>query len=154
MRFVMYTEKTVAQAMRSINDRLHLAPTKTRPQLDGWVEKSGRFALGVTSTVRWHFRRKTYLRGQASREDGVTVVRGTVPGGATGRSQITIFVALALVGLLLLTQGQALMALIAVAAGAALYIPLQGDYDNSEILLAELQKALHARFTPPGKKKK
>lgn len=149
MRFVMYTEKTVPQAMRAINERLHAPGTKSRPQLDGWVEKSGNFAIGVTTVVYGRFRRRTILRGRAEREGGITIVQGTVPGGLDRNHQRIILGIMILIGLLTLSQGNAILAIISVLAGAALSIPLQGDYDNSEILLTELQRALKARLTLP-----
>lgn len=149
MRFVMYTDKSVPQAMKAINDRLHAAGTRSRPQLDGWVEKNGRFAMAVTSQLRWRFSRKTYLHGRAYREGGITLIEGSVPGGASRESQAVIFGALLLVAALVFFQGYALFALVTVVAGAALFIPLRGDYQNSEILLSELQKTLNARLTPP-----
>lgn len=151
MRFVMYTDKTVAQSMSAINERLHAPPTKSRPQMDGWVEKNGRFAMGVTSELKWKITRQTYMRGRAERQSGVTVVEGSVPSGVTREGQAVIFGALLLVGLLIFLQGNALFALVAVAVGAALFVPLRGDYQNSEILLTELQKTLNARLTPPKK---
>ena len=42
-----------------------------------------------------------------------------------------------------------IFAIIAVMVGGAITIPLQGDFDNSEYLLTELQRALKAKFTPP-----
>lgn len=151
MRFVMYTDKNVAQAMSAINERLHVPGTKSRPQLDGWVEKSGRFAIGVTTTVRWRFDRRTYLYGKAERQGGITIVEGTVSGGVGRDGQIVVFAALLVIALLTLSQGNAILAIVAVLAGLALFIPMRGDYNNSEILLSELQKALNAKFTPPKK---
>ena len=150
MHFVMYTDKSVAQAMRAINERLHAPGTKARPQLDGWVEKNGRFAIGVTTTVHGRFPRKTFLHGQAEREGGVTIIRGSVPGGLPRDKQLLIYGSLiALAVLFLVYVGNAIVAIFAIASGAALSIPLQGDFDNSEYLLTELRKALKARLTPP-----
>ena len=150
MRFVMYTEKTVAQSMRAINDRIHAPGTKSRPQMDGWVDKSGRFAMAVTSKVRWRFRRKTFLHGRAERTGGYTIVQGNVPGGLSRDKQALVLVIMIVIGLALgLTQGSAILVIVAVLAGAAFSIPLQGDFDNSEVLLSELQKALKAKFAPP-----
>lgn len=151
MRFVMYTDKSVAQAMSAINERLHVPGTKSRPQLDGWVEKSGRFAMGVTTTVRWRFDRRTFLYGQAERQGGVTLVEGTVSGGVGRDGQIVVFGAMLIIALLTLSQGNAILAIVALLAGLALFIPMRGDYANSEILLSELQKTLNAKFTPPKK---
>lgn len=148
MRFVMYTEKSVAQTMRAINDRLQTGGTKTR-KYDGWVEKSGRFAFGVTTPVHGRFKRKTVMRGKAEREGGITVVRGDVPGGLARNQQIIVFAALIIVALLLLSQGGAIVAIVILICAAALSIPLQGDFDNSELLLTDLQRTLKARFTPP-----
>lgn len=154
MRFVMYTDKTVAQAMSAINARLHTPGTKGRPQLDGWVEKSGRFAMTVTTQVRWRLRRRTTLSGRAERRDGITVVEGTVPGGASREGQAVVFGALALVAVLSMINGNAILAIVALVAGAGFFIPLQGDYANSEILLSELQKTLKAQLTPPRREGK
>ncbi len=149
MRFVMYTEKTIPQAMRAINERLHSPGTKSRPQLDGWVEKNGSFAITVTTTVHGRFKRKTILRGQAERESGETIIRGNVPGGLARDKQTMIFGIMFAIALLVFLQGSAIMALVFILVGAAITIPLQGDFNNSEILLTELQRALKARLTPP-----
>ncbi|MBZ0292276.1 MAG: hypothetical protein K8L99_06880, partial [Anaerolineae bacterium] len=108
MRFVMYTDKTVAQAMASINERMHASPTKSRPQIDGWVEKKGRFAISVTSELKWRFKRRTFLHGHAERESGMTVVRGNVPGGVAPEGQAIIFVALLIIAALIFLQGNAI----------------------------------------------
>lgn len=145
----MYTDKTVPQAMSAINARLHTPSGKGRPQLDGWVEKSGRFALTVTTQVRWRFRRRTTLNARAERREGLTVIEGSVPGGASREGQAIVFGALVLVAALGMAQGNAILALVALAAGAAFFVLLEGDYANSEILLSELQKTLKAQLTPP-----
>jgi hypothetical protein len=147
----MYTDKSVAQAMKAINERLHAPGTKSRPQIDGWVEKNGKFAMAVTTQVYGRFSRKTYLRGQAERDSGTTVIRGNVPGGLSRNRQIAVFVMLAVVAVILFSQGNAILAIIAILSTAALSIPFQGDFNNSEILLTELQRALQAKFTAPKK---
>lgn len=154
MRFIMYTDKTVPQAMSAINARLHTPGSKGRPQLDGWVEKSGRFALTVTTQVRWRFRRRTTLNARAERRDGLTVIEGSVPGGASREGQAIVFGALALVAVLGMIQGNAILAIVALAAGVVFFVLLEGDYANSEILLSELQKTLKAQLTPPRREDK
>jgi urea transporter len=149
LRFVMYTDKNVAQTMKAVNERLHAPGTKSRPQMDGWVEKSGRFAMAVTSPVYGRFPRKTHLHAKAERQGGTTVVSGTVSGGLPRNRQFIIVAIMVVLGLVALSQGSAIFCIVAVAVGLALPIPLQGDYENSEILLTELQKALKARFAPP-----
>ncbi len=151
MQFLMYTDKTVAQAMKAVNDRLHATGTRSRPQLDGWVEKNGKFALAVTTKVFGRFRRKTYLRGQAQRDSGTTIIRGNVPSGLPRNRQIIVLVMLVIVALVIFAQGNAILAIVVMFSGAALTIPFQGDFDNSEILLTELQRTLQAKLTPPKK---
>jgi hypothetical protein len=150
----MYTDKTVPQAMSAINARLHTPGSRGRPQLDGWVEKSGRFALTVTTQVRWRFRRRTTLSARAERRDGLTVIEGNVPGGASREGQAVVFGALALVAVLGMIQGNAILAIVALAAGVVFFVLLEGDYANSEILLSELQKTLKAQLTPPRREGK
>jgi hypothetical protein len=107
--------------------------------------------MSVTTKVRLRFDRRTHLYGKAERQGGITVVEGTVSGGVGRDGQIAIFGALLVVALLMLSQGNAILAIIAILAGLTLFIPLRGDYNNSEILLSELQKTLNAKFTPPKK---
>lgn len=149
MRFVMYTEKTVAQALRAVNERINVPPTRSRPKMEGKTEKNGRFTISVTTPVYGRFPRKTVLQGHAERESGITVIRGSVPGGLRRNQQMLLFGILLLIGLLALAQESIILTIVAVLSGLALSVPLQGDFNNSEILLTELQKILKARFTPP-----
>lgn len=154
MQFTYYTEKTVAQCMSALNERLQQKGTASRPGLDGWVEKSGNFSLAVSSKVAKRFPRTTRLQGKAERLGGMTVIKGSVADGVTPREQIVIVGALALVGLFIISTGNLLPGLIAIAAGVALNIPLMGDYQNSQILTNEVQRTLKARTTPPAAVKK
>lgn len=151
MRFVMYTEKSVPQAMNAINERLHTPGTKSRPQLDGWVEKSGRFSMGVTGSVKWRLTRKTVLQGKAEKLGNITLIQGSVPGGVSGQGMLVILGALiAVAAIFYFTQDNAILAAVALVAGIVLYGPLVGDFNNCETLLGELQKAVNAKFTPPS----
>lgn len=149
MQVVLYTDKTVAQSLTALNARMQAKGTSTRPALDGWVEKSGAFSLGVTSLVAGRFNRTTYLRGKLEREGGLTVIKGQVPRGATRENMIVIFAVVAIMALMLVAMGSTWMGLIVLPIGAAFYIPLSGDYFNSELLIGELQKTLKAKETPP-----
>lgn len=151
MRFTYYTEKTPSQAITAINARMQVKESAARVGLDGWVEKNGAFALSVSSKVIGRFHRRTVLRGKIERESGMTVVRGDVPNGVDKQGQMIIFVALALVAVLIITSGNVAPALIILPLGAYLYIPMTGDRVNSAVLLSELQKTLKARHTPPKK---
>ncbi len=153
MQFTYYTEKTVAQCMSALNERLQQKGTASRPGLDGWVEKNGNFSLAVSSKVAKRFPRTTRLQGKAERLGSVTVIKGSVADGVTPREQIIIVGALALVGLFIISTGNLLPGLIAIAAGVALNIPLMGDYQNSQILTNEVQRSLKARTSPPAGKK-
>lgn len=135
--------------MTAINERLHLKGTASRPGMDGWVDKNGSFAIGVSSPVIGKMNRTTYVRAKVTRESGVTTIKGDVPGGASPRGQVTVFVAMALVAVALIAGGSAVLALVLIPFAALLYIPMKGDYVNSEILIGELQKVLKAKPTPP-----
>lgn len=149
MRFVFYTEKTIPQCMTAINERMQVKATSTRPALDGWVEKGGAFALSLTSPVIGKFTRRTTLKAQAERESGITIIRGSVPGGAPREGQAIVFIALVLVALIIISSGNILVGLLLLPVAAYLYIPLHGDYRNSDVLLDEVQKTLKAKLTPP-----
>jgi hypothetical protein len=135
--------------MTAINERFHLKGTNTRPSMDGWVDKGGAFSMGVSTPVIGKLNRTTYLRAKVSRENGVTIIKGDVPGGANRQGQMLVFAALALVALALMGGGNALLGLVIIPFAAVLYIPMKGDYENSELLISEVQKILKAKTTPP-----
>lgn len=151
MQFEWYTEKTVSQCMKELAGRMNEPGTSRRPPLDGWVEKGGKFALAVSSKVGGRFTRKTRLHGQVVRESGVTVVRGSVPSGATREGQAIAFGAMLLVGMFIMANGDFMLGLVAAFMGAVLYFIMAGDSQNSETLLKELRKALNAKERPPKK---
>ncbi len=151
MRFLLYTEKTPAQALTAINARMQAKESSARASLGGWVEKNGAFALNVSTPVVGRFRRRTVLRGKIERENGVTTVRGDVPSGVDRQGQIVVFIALGLLAVLLLTGGNAVPALAVLPLGAYLYIPMTGDHTNCDLLMGELQRTLKAKEKPPRK---
>ncbi len=147
MRFVLYTDKSVAQCMTALNARMQAKSSR----LDGWVEKNGRFSLSTVCTVARRFTRRTHLQATATRDEGYTVVRGYVRDGVSRQGQWVIYGALLLVGLVLFASGYLLPAVIAVFATGALYIPLTGDRMNSNVLMGEVQRTLSAKPTRPKK---
>jgi hypothetical protein len=151
LRFVLYTDKTVAQCLAAVNERLQQPPTKSRPELDGWVEKKGRFAISIHSPVVAAFKRRTTLEAVLEREAGFTVIRGSVPDGAPPAGQIIVLVALLLLAAFFALQGQAVLAIFVGLAGPAAYIFLRGDYENGDRLLLEVERALKATPKPPKK---
>ncbi len=151
MQFVLYSEKTVAQCLTAINARMHVKGTSSRPTIDGWVEKGGTFSINMTSTVIGKFTRRTRLTAKVERENGVTVIRGSVSHGASRQGQAIVMIALALVAISIISSGNALIGLLLIPFGAYLYIPLHGDHVNSVILLDEVEKTLKAKSKPPKK---
>jgi hypothetical protein len=149
MRYRLYTEKTIAQSMSAINERLHQKGTATRVALDGWVEKGGTFSISMTAPVARQFSRTTRLSGRMERSSGVTIVEGSVPGGVDARGRVLVYAALAVAALAIFASGSPAAALLFLPLGAALYLPMKGDHDHSAVLIAELQKTLRARATPP-----
>jgi hypothetical protein len=136
--------------MTALNARMQ---AKSSRVLDGWVEKSGRFSISTSCKVARRFTRTTHLRAAAVREEGITVIRGYVPDGASRESQAVIFGALLLISLVLVASGNALLAGAAVVAGVLMYIPTTGDHINSEVLMSEVQRTLGAKATLPKKLK-
>lgn len=152
MQFVYYTEKTVAQSMLALNERLH--QKSSRSTLEGWVEKNGKFSLAISSTVMKRIPVTTRLYGRAEKENGVTVIRGSVFEGADPRSRTVIYGILVLAGILLMLATQSIVpGIILVVAPVVLNIPLEGSYNNSQSLLTEVQRSLKTKTTPPPSKK-
>lgn len=151
MRFVLYTERPVAECVKALGERLQQSATATRPALDGYADKSGRFALGLTSEVFSRFRRKTWLEGTLAKEAGVTVIRGSVPDGATPKRQRFIAYAIPAVGIFLALNGALLLAAMAVLLMLVVLGTLRGDYENGDRLLLEIERLLKANPKPPKK---
>lgn len=152
MQFVLYTEMTVAQCSRAINDRLQAKPTKTRHAVDGWVEKSGRFSMAVTLPVFARIKRTTRLMGVMKRESGQTVIRGYVPDGVEPQWQRIIGIIIVLVVGGILINGQLVLALAILAGSVLAFVPMAGDWKNSDLLLIELEKTCKASPKPRKKK--
>jgi hypothetical protein len=149
VRFTLYTEKHVPQALAAIHERLQAKETAARPALHGWIERDGDFALQVSQPVLGKLQRTTQLKGHIERQPGVTVVQGTVPTGSGPRERIVALGALAALGLVIAAMGSPLLALLLVPAGLILYLPMAGDYQNGPLLVSEVQRALKAKATPP-----
>ncbi len=149
MRLELYTEKTIAQSLTALNERMQVKGTSSRPGFDGWVEKNGAFALSITTPVIGGFQRRTTLHGKMERRDGCTVIDATVPSGASKQGIIAMLGGVALMVLGMIGSGNVLFALALLPLGAYLYIPMRGDYENSSILINDLQKTLKAKDTPP-----
>lgn len=151
MRFVLYTDKTVSQCMNALNERMQQKGTKAHPELHGWIEKGGAFSISMTSQVARRFPRTTRLNGQAKREGSSTVIRGYVSDGISPQWLGILSVVLVVLCVLLILQGQSMLALLSVIFAGLFYIPMRGDYVNSDVLLIELEGTLKATPKPPKK---
>jgi hypothetical protein len=152
VQFILYTEYSIKQCTTALTERMEVRGTKARPEIDGWIEKGGKFSLATTSQVIAKFSRTTRLRATATREGNHTVISGYVPTGIPRERIVLVMVALLVVAVILYINGNGLLGIVAGALSAAMYVPLVGDYNNREYLLKELKKALHAKETPPESK--
>ncbi len=147
MRMTLYTEKTVAQSLSALTERLSSAGKR----LDGWVEKNGSFSISTSTPIIGKISRRTRIHGKIEKGAGITTVTVHVPSGADSRGQIMIFIAVGMMALILLASGNLALALVLGFAGVALYIPLAGDHRNSPVLIGEVQRTLKATTKPPKK---
>ncbi|MDZ4763663.1 MAG: hypothetical protein SGI73_03865 [Chloroflexota bacterium] len=145
MSFTYYTEKSVAQALTAINERLQ---AKSGRDLNGWIDKSGTFSLIASTKVAGAFNRSTSLSGKIERTGGQTVVTFNVSEGVPNEGRALVFVALALVGLMFFSGGNTLLALAILPVALTLYVLMKGDHDNSILLKREIQRVLSAKTTP------
>lgn len=151
MRYTLFTDKTVAQCMKDLNERLQAKGTKSNPELGGWIDKKGSFALTVSSKVFGRFPRRTRLTGRVNRESGTTVIRGYVSDGISPDWMRIMGVGLLVVAGALAISGEFMAALLVIGMGLLAYIPLRGDYVNSDTLLIAVEKTLKATPKPPKK---
>lgn len=150
MRFVLFTDKTTHQCMKALHERMQATETKSRPALDGWIEKSGSFSISLQRRVMGKFTRRTRLRGTAERESGTTVIRGFVPEGVSKEWLTVIGIAVAALAGYMFFNGQLVFAIIILVGGAAMMMSLWGDHRNHDVLLYELEKTLKAKPAPRG----
>jgi hypothetical protein len=151
MRFMLYTERSVAECVKALSERIAQSPTATRPALDGYADKTGRFAVALTTEVFAKFTRKTWLEGTLARESGATVIRGAVPDGAPPKRQRLIAYAIPVVGVFLALNAAWLLAAAAVILMTVVWVTLKGDYENGDRLLLEIERLLKASPRPPKK---
>mgnify|MGYP006273001573 CR=1 FL=1 len=149
MRFELYTEKTVSECKKALMDRMEAKATKTRPAMDGYIKKGGKFSIAISTRVFNRFKRTTRLRGTAERENGVTRLTGYVPHGVPRRRIGLIIAAAVIIGLIAM-RDNVLLGVFAMGIGTAIAIPLMGDAENSEKLIKELKKATKAKDKPPS----
>lgn len=151
MRFQLFTEKTVSQCMRDLGARLQAKPTKTRPELGGWIKKSGEFNISIKTPVVGKVPRRTKLSASAKRERGVTIINGYVPDGISPQWVRIMAVIVLAMFVLLMVAGEPMLALLMLLFAFVAYVPLRGDYVNSDLLLIEVEKTLKASPKPPKK---
>lgn len=149
MQFTLYTELSVRQCTTNLTERMEQRGTKARPEIDGWIEKGGRFSLSTTSQVIAKFSRTTRLRASATREGNYTIIRGYVSTGIPRERILLVMGALLLVAIILYLNGNGMLGIAAGILSVMMYVPLVGDYNNREYLLKELKKTLQAKETPP-----
>lgn len=152
MEFSLYSEMTVKQALKAVDERIAQKGTKTRPDFDGWTNPDGRFMLQVDRKVwRW-FHRTTRLHATISRESGITVIAGRVPDGI-GRDGMTLIMGgVGLLAVVLFAQGDLIFALMSLGIGVVVGSQIWGDHLNHDVLLYDLERTLSAKPKPPAVK--
>lgn len=151
MHFTLYSEKSVAESVKALNERMAQSATSTRPKLSGQVVRSGDFTLAIESKVYGRVPRKTYIQGKIQKESGTTVIRGSVPDGWPPQRQRLLMVAIPVSAIALLVIGEFLPAVLVAALLFVLLTIVRGDYANGDRLLLELERNLKA--TPKAPKK-
>lgn len=148
MNFELYSTRTIKQINSEVGARFQEKATKARPEIDGFVEKGGAFHL-TTSAIVMGIRRTTRLRAVMERSKDVTLIQGYVSDGVQPEKVYIVMGALGFIGLTLILKGQAVFGVIVMAIAIAAYIPLVGDYNNSQYLMRELKRLTGAREKPP-----
>jgi type IV secretory pathway VirB3-like protein len=149
VQFVLYTEKSIAQCLRELNERMQIKGTKSRPEISGWIEKDGVFSIAVRTPVIARIHRTTHLNARMERDKGITVIRGYVSDGVSPYWTVVLAIVLLLVMAGFVYIDRLIYALLTLLFGLAAYIPMHGDYVNSDILLIEVERTLKASPRPP-----
>lgn len=148
MQFEYYTDLTPAKCASALKERMAQNETPKKPKITGKATKEG-FVLNVKAPVIGSFQRSTSMKATLNRDKGTTVINGFVNTGGTRQLQIMIFVGAIIIGLALMALGYFIQGVLVGGIGAAMYIPLQGDAQNSEYLLKQMKSALSAKTRDP-----
>lgn len=149
MDFTLYSEKSAADCIKALSDRLLQSETPTRPALNGSVNKNGKFRLTLRQKVLAGITHETWIEGEISKEQNITLIRGRVPDGAPPDRQRLVAIAIPVSGVIMLLREQAVMAVVVMGLLMLWFIMLRGDYMGSDRLLLELEKNLKASPKPP-----
>ena len=148
MRVELYTSKNIKQCTTALKERFEQPVSKSRPAMEGYVEKSGDFMVGLSTKVATLFTRTTRIRGKFEREGGQTVLRGNLSEGVPPERIRLIMAALAAAGFIIILGGATVLGIFVALLGVAMYIPLVGDHENSSALMKELKRTLEAKDRP------
>jgi hypothetical protein len=149
MRFTFYTDKTVAQCVQALQERL-----QSGSKLQGRVDRgSPHFSLTSTTKVFRNFARSTRLQGTLTREEGVTVIKCYVSQGVERGRWLLLLLGALILAVIFYAAGNAILTIMTVLIGLWSYIPLTGDAENSDFLLRELKRVLQAKDTKPKAEK-
>jgi len=148
LQFEYYSDLTPAKCASALRQRMKQNETPTRPKITGKADKDG-FVLTVKTPVIGNFKRLTSMKATLNRDKGTTVINGYVNTGGSRRLQLIIFGAALLVAIALIAVGYFIQGVVVGAIGAAMYIPLQGDAQNSEYLLKQMKSTLSAKTRDP-----
>ncbi|HRF98556.1 MAG TPA: hypothetical protein PLZ51_25285 [Aggregatilineales bacterium] len=151
MRFTLYTEKTVSECIKTLNERIE-SKKNSKTGVRGRTNKNGEFSLWSSARVLFLFKRITQMNAKVTREGGNTIIQGFVPDGMSPYWLTIAGVVLIAVCVGFLVLGDNFLAVIGLVAGIGAYVMLRGDYRNSEFLLVEVEKTLKASPNPPKKK--
>jgi hypothetical protein len=149
VHFELYASKTIKQCLADINARFQEKESKARPGISGYTEKTGEFHLYTATTVLG-LRRNTHLRGTMEKVKDVTILRGYVSSGVQKEQAYVIMGAMMLTALAMLLLGQAIFSIVIMIIAVAGYVPLVGDYHNSQYLIKELRRITGAKDKPPA----
>jgi hypothetical protein len=145
MRFIYYTDKTVAQCVQALNERL-----QSGSKLQGRTEKgSPHFSLTASTKVFGNRSRSTRLQGTLVREEGVTVIKGYVSEGMERGRWLLVLLGAFILAFIFYIAGNVMLTIMTVLLGLWSYIPLTGDSENSDFLIRELKRTLQAKDSKP-----
>jgi hypothetical protein len=145
MRFILYSDKSVSECIKALNERV-----QGGGKFQGQVDKAkSQFSLTTSTKVLKRFARSTRLSATITREEGVTVIQGYVSEGMELGRWLLIFAVIMAAAVIFYVAGNAILGIMAALFGLWSYIPLTGDSDNSDTLLREVRRLLDAKETKP-----
>ena len=143
----LYTDKNLQDCQTALIERMHARPTKTRPLIDGWINKDGTFLLWMTGNVYGPIDIRTRYNGVIIEDtaSNSTLIVVRLPWSGDASQTLVIIFASVLLAIIVATSGNFVGGFVVLLIGVALILVLRTNTANNDIFVKTIKQTLRAR---------